>query len=154
MNDRLLAAYRQTTYRVTTAAGAIDLRVDTHNPALAALFVRHGIDAAAFLTAWNPRSALCSARYNAAANRRLQAAVAALGCDSLPGTGFISGGSWPGEESLLVLGIQRCQALALGRKFQQHAVVWAGPDAVPRLLLCEAEAGGWAGNEYPGEKGR
>jgi hypothetical protein len=42
---------------------------------------------------------------------------------------------WKGEPSLLVLGISRQQAMDLGDRLEQNAIVWCGPDAVPELVL-------------------
>jgi Protein of unknown function (DUF3293) len=44
-------------------------------------------------------------------------------------------GAWPPELSFFALGISERAARDLGRRFDQDAVVWAGADAVPRLLL-------------------
>jgi hypothetical protein len=136
LSEALLSAYRQTTYRVLLDTGDLDLEVDRFSPALATLFVHHHVHSAAFLTAWNPRSEPCPAECNERANRALLEAVTALGFHVLPGVGFREEDSWPGEESFLVLGASRAQTLALGRSFQQHAVVWIDGEATPHLLIC------------------
>jgi hypothetical protein len=53
----------------------------------------------------------------------------------LDGIGQHPDNGWPGEDSLLALGVSLADALLLGRRFGQDAVVWAGADAVPRLML-------------------
>jgi hypothetical protein len=40
-----------------------------------------------------------------------------------PAIGVGDDGSWPAEQSLLVLGIDKAEAVALGRAFEQFAVV-------------------------------
>jgi len=139
LSSALLHAYRNATYRVTTAAGNIDLKIGVHNPRLAALLEQRGARSAAFVTACNPHSQRRPRAWNARASRALRHAASALGLDTLTGVGFDEQETWPGEESLLVLNIDRTQALTLGRRFQQYAVVWIGPDARPRLLLCGEE---------------
>ncbi len=52
----LIAAYRATLYRVDDRDGPFTLRVDRESPELRDLLGRCGVDAAAFLTAWNPFS--------------------------------------------------------------------------------------------------
>ncbi|MBL8723129.1 MAG: DUF3293 domain-containing protein [Planctomycetes bacterium] len=42
---------------------------------------------------------------------------------------------WPPEPSILVLGMPREVAVALARRFEQHALVWIGGDGVPELTL-------------------
>jgi hypothetical protein len=44
-------------------------------------------------------------------------------------------GTWPGEKSFLVLGLDLETAIRLGREFRQNALVWADEDAIPRLIL-------------------
>jgi len=42
-------------------------------------------------------------------------------------------GKWHGEPSMLVLGIDQPRALAIGREYGQHAIVYMDADATPRL---------------------
>ena len=51
------------------------------------------------------------------------------------GAGRDLAGTWPEESSFVVLGLDLDAARALGREFSQNAIVWAGNDAVPRLVL-------------------
>jgi hypothetical protein len=55
----------------------------------------------------------------------------------LPGVGQHPGNKWPGEQSVLVLGLSLEAAKTLGRRFEQNAVVWTGKDGVPELVLSE-----------------
>lgn len=43
--------------------------------------------------------------------------------------------AWAGEKSFLALGLDLETSQVLGRKFGQNAIVWAGADAIPRLIL-------------------
>ena len=145
LSDTLLHSYREAIYRVRGPGGDIDLRIDHHSAALAALMAAHSAGTAAFVTACNPYSEIRPPAWNAQADRRLRAAVRTLelrtlGLRTLTGVGLDEGGRWPGEQSLLVLGISRAQALSLGRRFRQHAVVWVEDDARPTLLICGEDA--------------
>ena len=71
------------------------------------------------------------------AQERLRATLAAHGFSLLEGLGVDPTGQWAGEESLLVLGIDRATASEIGRAFRQHGIVWSGADAVPRLVMLE-----------------
>jgi len=53
----------------------------------------------------------------------------------LPAFGQHPSGGWPGEASFFVLGVSCAAAQSLGRKFEQNAILWCGPDAVPQLFL-------------------
>ena len=129
-----LRAYRETHYRVHGESGTI-LRIDVPCPALGLLHDRHGVDASAFVTAWNPRGERLSAAANACRQAALEGALAAEGLAFLRGTGQHPTGDWPGERSVLVFGLGRTAADALGRRLAQNALVWSGPDTVPRLRL-------------------
>lgn len=53
----------------------------------------------------------------------------------IEGEGLDSSGKWPAEKSFLALGLDLETSSALGREFGQNAIVWAGVDAIPRLIL-------------------
>ena len=131
----LLSAYRNTHYRVPTPAGTQTLMIGCHSPWAAELLASHCAPGAAFLTAWNPYSEALDAAANAVAQGSLIKAVDALGHASLPGEGVDPTGDWPGEASLLIIGITLAQACDLGRQFKQNAFVYIGPDATPELIL-------------------
>jgi hypothetical protein len=145
ISAELVAAYRSTEYCVRPVAGfgmgfvcPFILRVDRYSAPLSQLFSASGHRCAAFITACNPFSLPRSPEANHAACGRLRDAL--IGCVSHPGQIIEGEGSdpsrvWPGEESFLVLGLDIETSRALGNKFEQNAIVWTGPDAVPRLIL-------------------
>lgn len=130
----LIAAYRATHYRVLQPR-EFTLNIGQPCPELAALYHERRVTCAAFLTAWNPLSVATDAATNAAFQRELADSIAAQGYPSLAGFGTDPSGQWPGEDSLLVLGIDRRHASDLGNRFRQNAIVWIGADAVPELVL-------------------
>lgn len=131
----LLEAFRATEYRVAGTPGKLVLRVDRFEPGLAALMRRNGCASVAYLTACNPRSRLRDEDWNRRAQARLKARLDAARWPWLDGLGIAPGGDHPGEASVLVLGIDQAQAEALGHEFEQDAIVVAGPEATPRLVL-------------------
>jgi hypothetical protein len=74
-----------------------------------------------------------------AINAQRQAALAeeltCRGRRALPGIGQHPTEDWRGEPSYWVPGLAREAAQNLGIQFQQNAIVWAGSDAVPELIL-------------------
>lgn len=134
MPRRLEAAYRATDYVVEAPDGACVLHVDEPSAALAALHARYGAEGSAFVSAWNPGSAPATAAANEAAHRRLLAVLEAGGHRVLEGWGRDPTGTWPAERSVLVLGVGAAAARALAADFGQRALLYAGADAVPRLL--------------------
>ena len=133
----LIAAYRATHYCVNGVSPPFLLRIDERNTDLAACHRSRAVDCSAFLTAWNPGSQPLSDEENQGAQDRLRSVLEARGFALLEGLGVDPTGQWAGEESFLVLGIAREAACEVGREFRQHGIVWAGPDAVPHLVMLE-----------------
>jgi hypothetical protein len=132
MSD-LAAAYLATTYVVDTPAGPLPLRIGQRHPDLDRLLAEHGVTSWAFITACNPGSTRLSDADNQARQRQLDEAVRRLGKVSLPGRGVGDDGSWPPEESVLVLGLDEAEAGAVGRLFGQTAIV-CGTAGTPARL--------------------
>ena len=130
----LLQAYRETHYRVLGDDG-FTLIIDVPSPELARAHRRHCVDSSAFLTACNPFSRSLHEDENAARQALLAAALRSLGLPFIDGLGQHPSNGWQGEASFLALGVTRDQACHLGTRFEQNAIVWAGADAVPRLVL-------------------
>ena len=134
LDPELIAAYRDTEYRVAASPPFI-LRVGVPSDPLLAEHARHGVVCSAYLTAFNPYSQQLDAESNARRQEELVAMLAGRGFTSLPGVGQHPTNGWPGEPSVLALGVPREEAAALGRQFGQNAVVWSGADGVPELIL-------------------
>ena len=87
------------------------------------------------ITAWNPRGVVRSETENSLAQAALIAALDAEGFAHEPGQGVDPAGAWASEDSRLILGVRCEAAVALGGHFGQNAIVWAGADATPTLLM-------------------
>ncbi|MDE3012219.1 MAG: DUF3293 domain-containing protein [Pseudomonadota bacterium] len=137
----LVVAYRRARYRVDTDP-PFELHVDRYSPELAALLTAKGLGCAAWLTACNPHSRPLAAPDNATRQAALAATLTASGHATLNCSGEDPDGKWPAEAGVLVPGLDHDEAVALGRAWQQNAVLWSGPDAVPRLVwIVPAPAG-------------
>jgi hypothetical protein len=135
MCDELIEEYRRTHYRVFDPEGEFALIVDQPAPELERCHARHGVGSSAFITAWNPGSRPREAALNKAAQGKLLAEIRRRGWSVIDASGEGPDGRWPPEPSVLVLGIPESDARQLGRDHGQKAVVFAGPDAIPRLLI-------------------
>lgn len=127
-------AYLETAYHVH-ARPPFALHIGQHSAALTLLHRTHGVDCSAFITAWNPYSKPTVAQENARLQQALVQSIQGMHLQALPGLGQHPSSQWPREESFLVLGLDLTRAKALGEQFGQNAIVWAGPDAVPNLVL-------------------
>lgn len=130
----LVDSYRLAHYLVQAEPPFV-LRVSVHSPALAALLRMHSTSSAAFITACNPASELLPAEENDQRQALLLQCIEQLGLHWLPGRGEDPAGEWPGEDSFLVLGIEKETACGLGRQFGQNAIVFCDSDAVPQLVV-------------------
>jgi hypothetical protein len=138
MNDTAIAcdkiaAYQSTQYRIG-GPEPFTLSIGTKSDALLQLYRKTGQTCGLFITAFNPFGQAQSAEANQAAHFQLGEDLRALSRHVIEGAGYPSG-AWPLELSFFALGISEGAARDLGRRFDQDAVVWAGADAVPRLLL-------------------
>ena len=135
MHADLLDAYRRTEYRVSDGGFAFTIRVDESSDALRTCHAAFGVDCSTYITAWNPRSQPTSRAVNEAAMERLDGAIAARGWFVLHGIGVDPAGTWAGEPSFLVLGLDARDGVALAREFGQNAIICAAADAIPRLVV-------------------
>jgi hypothetical protein len=113
----------------------VTLRVDVASAGLALLHEHYRTQCSAFITACNPLGVLVDQAVNAKRQQALAAQVSRQGLRALAGIGQHPTNSWRGEPSLLVLGLGRPAAQALGGQFQQNAIIWIGANAVPELVL-------------------
>jgi putative PIN family toxin of toxin-antitoxin system len=129
MTPKFLRAYQKALYAVL---GGPVLRLGERNAELETLLEAQAAATAAFVTAANPRGELRSDAANQAAMAELQAGLA---WPSYPGEGRDPEGRWPAEPSLLIVGIPRGEAEALGRRFEQNAIVFVEKGSAPELAL-------------------
>ena len=129
-----LAAYRETEYRVLGDQPFV-LRVGQRCPELLSAHRQYSAAASTFITACNPFSHAVSDAENTERQERLAAELRARGLVFQPGMGQHPSNCWPGEPSYLIFGLSLEAAKALGKKFEQNAIVWAGEDGAPKLIL-------------------
>jgi len=127
-------AYRETEYRVLGNVPAV-LHVGVHCADLEVIQAAHQAHSSAFITACNPGGQLISDRRNAQRQQLLLEELSGRGLAAIAGIGVHPTGEWRGEHSFLVPGLSRADACALGMKFEQNAIIWAGADAIPELIL-------------------
>lgn len=131
----LIASYRAADYRAGAGSAAVILHIDQYSESLSQLLAASGQQCAVFITACNPHSQPQSLAANQEAHAYLRDELKYLTDQIIEGTSSDPTGTWPPEQSLLALGVDLDKSKALGRQLGQNAVVWAGADAIPRLIL-------------------
>ena len=129
-------AYGHTRFCVDDGPRRICFKAGSRSPRLGALLRRHGVNRWAFVTAWNPASVPQSPERNAQRQLELMELVTAKGYAMLPGEGIGEDPTWTPEESVLILGIGRREAVDLGRRFGQLAIVVGELDGAAALVSC------------------
>ena len=116
--------YAATRYRAEVAGRWLVLHPGRHEPMADAALARYGARGAAFVTACNPLGRRAPRPVNRRALARLIAWLRGRGLAFAEGDGKGDDGAWPAEPSLLVFGLRRTMAAALGRRLRQNAVVF------------------------------
>ncbi|MBU3579744.1 DUF3293 domain-containing protein [Polynucleobacter sp. 73C-SIWE] len=128
ISAELVKAYQDAYYVIRGDGVEIVLTVDQVSQGLAALMKKHGVDGAAFLTAFNPYSVLSSAEENELNQNALLAYVHSLGLKTIAGEGGDVTNLWPRESSVLILGISLEKAESLADRYGQNAFLWLTSD--------------------------
>jgi len=123
-SPRLETAYRETSFIAYTLQHTIRIRVGEKNPVLDSLLSESGIQRWAYITACNPGSVRLAASENFARQHELCREIQARGFTMFSGEGRSDFPEWPPEPSILVLGIDREQAIEIGRQYGQNAIVY------------------------------
>ena len=130
----IIEAYTDTDYFVFGATPLV-LRVGVANESLAKLYKQYKTNSGVYVTAVNPFSTEVGEVVNAARQAELATELKRRNLTFFDGIGKHPSGEWAAEPSYFVLGLLIEAAKTLGRKYDQNAVVWCGPDAIPQLIL-------------------
>lgn len=122
MSD-LWKAFEETHY-IVHHQPPFTLHVGRHSQELDALLEASRADCAAFITAWNPMSQALSDDENQRRQQSLTDELDRRGLLYHPGIGQHPSNGWPGEQSVLVLGLQLEAARSLAREWGQLAFIW------------------------------
>lgn len=130
MDPALEAVYRDTDYYVSDDP-PLRLRIDEQSDDAIILLASFGVSTAAFITAWNPGSEQLSTEENDERQSQLLSEIEKMRLNYFVGYGEKD--DWR-EYSYLILGIDKDDATALGKKFRQNAYVWIDESGIPRLV--------------------
>ena len=121
MNTKeLIQAYKATCYSILNPK--IDIYLEKENEALKSFLKEQSLDSWCFITAWNPFSKALSIEENTALNKKLEADL--IHYAIFPAIGKDTLGKWSPEISFFVGNISKEQAMFLGKKYEQNAIVF------------------------------
>ncbi len=130
----LIQAYRETDYKVF-AVPPFTLHIGIPSPSLGAIFRANSVTSCAFITGFNPRGEALSETINRSRHQQLVSVLNRRSLKFIDGIGQHPDNGWPGEDSVLVLGLSLAAARRLGQDFEQNALVWCGADCTAKLEL-------------------
>ena len=115
----LLAEYKSTSYIVYDKD--ITIEINKHNKRLDELLRENAAVSWAFITAWNPYSKILPYEDNNIRHQQLISKTKEYVC--FEGEGRGRDPQWKPENSLLILGISKDDAVEIGNHFKQYAIV-------------------------------
>lgn len=132
----LLSQYLETEFHVYCDA-PFAFRIGVYSAEIHALHQNKKSPCSAFVTACNPFSRSIGDKVNNRLHAELIDGQLAKGFQVIEGEGRHPGGSWAAEKSCLIFSADENYAVGLGKRFKQHAVVFIGVDAIPRLVCIK-----------------
>jgi hypothetical protein len=129
MNE-LIQAYKETDFNVYEPK--ITIKVGQVNQELDRLLKMNNCLTWAYITAWNPYSEFTDDRTNEEKNNQLRNDL--TGYILIEGEGVGSDQSWQPEKSFLILGITLEDAILIGKKYRQNAIVVGKIYEEPQLI--------------------
>lgn len=130
-----IAAYKSTDYCVGQAATDFNLRIGIPSEGLKRIYHATDQNSAIFITAFNPYGIEQEATHYITSQQKLGDYLRIISSNVIESPGSDSAGRRPPEPSFLGLGIDLPTSHLLGKHFDQDAVVWAGADTIPQLIL-------------------
>ncbi|MBC8145809.1 MAG: DUF3293 domain-containing protein [bacterium] len=134
------AAYRRTSYMIDAPEAPIIVRINQPSDDVDTLVDQFGETEWAFITAYNPYSEVLTPEENEKRHEGLLFDIQTRGLITFPSYGVDDDGTWPSEHGLFVIGITREDAIVLGRRLEQNAIVVGVVGGSPELVWCIAEA--------------
>lgn len=134
LDSDIIEAYQATDFQVN-AEQPFTLNIGIPSQPLEVLYKSSRVNSATFITAYNPFSQPLSEDENRLRNGKLIDEIKQRSLKFIAGIGQDPERKWPGEDSILVLGLGLEAAKALGKHYEQNAIVWCDADAVPQLIL-------------------
>ncbi len=135
IDQQTLQAYLNTTY--VTEKPALSIKIGENNMPMNVFLFDNNSFVWAFVSASNPYSSILPEDENALRHKDLMEEVKAMKFRYCEGIGIPSDESWKAEKSLLILDITKKEAIELGKKYNQNAIVVGRINQAPELIFCK-----------------
>lgn len=134
IDPRLIAAYERANY-VVFGSPPVEFRIGAKSDLLEAMLAMCGVACAAFVSSANTRGVATPENERRLAGFLLRRQLDGLAYRVYQGEGRDPEGHWTAEPSVLIMGIARAEAEALGRRLEQNAIVFIEKDKAPDLVV-------------------
>lgn len=131
---KLIQAYAQTSYRVYVGRKYIDFRVGELVNSINWCYGRERITSWLFVSAENPYSCRLAIKENNVRTQRLARFLSKSCFKFVAGYGIPDHDNWPVELGFFLLNANFTNAVSIGRRFEQNALVTKRPLEPPRLM--------------------
>ena len=133
ISPELLAAYSNTKFIIYNPY--IEIKVNTLNIELDKLLLDNKVQNWAFITSQNPFSEILSMEENTKFYNELKNYVSDF--IFFEGEGIGEDENWAPEKSLLIIGLDEVQAIEIGKRFNQNAIVVGEINKPPVLKIID-----------------
>ena len=134
IDEQLRIAYQTARYQVLDSP--ILLTVGKQQAVLDELLMANNCSSAAFVTAYNPHSTLLATAENQKRHQQLINLLSFYGYTFLAAQSSDPHEKWPTEQSVLILGINKSDAISFGQLFEQNAVIYHRLACNTELIWC------------------
>lgn len=134
IDPRLIAAYERAIYAVFASPG-VEFRVGEASDIVDAMMAMSHVSCAAFVSSANTRGVATPENERRLADYLLRSQLDGLKYRVFQGEGRDPEGKWNAEPSVLIMGIPRAEAEALGRRLEQNAIVFIEKGRAPELVV-------------------
>ncbi len=134
IDQDLLEAYLKTQYHLSNTA--IYIQIGALNGDLDSFLIDNNAYSWCFISSDNPQSNLLTPEENERAYKTFKIDMNEKGIRFWPGMGIGADSDWPPERSLLLLDVSKKVALAIGKQYDQKAIVYGMINLEAELLIC------------------
>ena len=133
LSKELINAYCKANYEILVEP-TFSFKIGQKSPKLINFLHRYNSNTAAYVTAFNPLSKKTPYSLNLKFQEKLYNILSKSTHAFFEGRGNDPDKVWPEEPGFLILSIPKLDAVQLGRKFNQNAIVWIEIKSAPKLV--------------------